>query len=86
MGRCVSNPFDFSKELGAFKSAANGVRWGMKIGRHIAANRARKQVEQEYDTETAEAVAAAVAAGRSPRAILENAKRRKAEQANRQNF
>jgi predicted Zn-dependent protease len=77
----VSSPFGFSKELGVFKSAANSVRRGMKVGRHIAADRARRQVEQEYGTETAEAVAAAVVAGRSPRAILENTKRRKAERA-----
>src|SRR3954453_20883103 len=80
----VGGPFDISKELGHLKSAAKWSRWTWKATRHLKANRARKQIEQQYDAETAEAVAAAIASGRNPQPILERAERRKAEGAERE--
>jgi len=80
----VGDPFDFSKELGAFRSAVKWGRWGWKLGRQIKASRVRVEVERQYDAETAEAVAAAITSGRNPRPILEQAEKRKAEQAERQ--
>ena len=47
------------KELEAVRSAAKLGRWGWKLGVHWKAERIRKQVEAEYDAETAEAVVAA---------------------------
>jgi type IV secretion system protein VirD4 len=79
----VSNPIDLSKELGVFRSAGKWGRLGWKLGRQFKAAQVRRQVEAEYDAETAEAVAAAIASGRNPRPILEQAKRRKAEAAER---
>jgi hypothetical protein len=84
-GVCVGGPFGTSKELGVFKSAATWGRWGWKAGRHWKANRLRKQIEEQYDAETAEAVAAAIASGRNPEPILERAERRKAEGVERRN-
>jgi type IV secretion system protein VirD4 len=80
----VSGPFDISKELGVFKSAASWGRWGWKAGRHWKASRVRKQIEDQYDAETAEAVAVAIVSGRNPKPILERAERRKAECAERE--
>jgi Type IV secretory system Conjugative DNA transfer len=80
----VGGPFDISKELGIIKSAAGWSRWGWKAGRHWKASRVRKQIEEQYDAETAEAVAAAIASGRNPQPILERAERRKAESAERE--
>lgn len=79
MGVALSKPFDFSKELGIFRSAGNWGRAGWKPDRHIKADRVRRQIEEEYDAEIAEAVAAAIASGRSYDAILERARKRKVE-------
>lgn len=73
--------FDFSKELQALKW---GSKWGWKLGRHVKANRVRKEVERTHGIETAEAVAAAITSGRNPRPILERAERRKKENAERE--
>lgn len=78
-GVALSKPFDFSKELGIFRSAGKWGRAGWKLGRHVKADRVRRQIEEEYGAETAEAVAAAIASGRNYDAILERAKKRKAE-------
>jgi len=80
----VSGPFDFSKELGLFRSAAKWGRWGWKAGVHLKARQIRAEIERQYDAETAEAVAAAIISGRNPKPILERAERRKAEQAERE--
>jgi type IV secretion system protein VirD4 len=76
-------PFDFSSELGIFRTASKWGRIGYKAGRHWKANQVRKQVEAEYDGETAEAVAAAISSGRNPQPILDSARRRKEERAER---
>lgn len=80
----VSGPFDISRELEIFESAASWGRWGWKAGRHWKASRARKQIEEQYDAETAEAVAAAIASSRNPEPILERAEGRKTEGAERE--
>lgn len=80
----MGDPFVFSRELGAFRSAAKWGRWGWKVGRRWKASRVRASIEREYDAETAEAVASAITSGRDPQPILENAKRRKAESAARE--
>jgi type IV secretion system protein VirD4 len=82
-GVCVSGPFDISKDLGALQGATKWARWGWKIGRRLAAAGVRKRIEEQYDADTAEAVAAAIAAGRNPKPILERAERRKTEGAER---
>lgn len=79
----MSNSFDFSKELGAVRTAASWGRRGLKAGRLWKASRARRQIEDKYGAETAEAVATAIASGRSPKPILERAERRKEEDAER---
>ncbi|MDP3075892.1 hypothetical protein [Bradyrhizobium sp.] len=79
----MSSPFDISKELGIIKSVTSWGCWGWKAGRHWKASRVHKQIEQQYDPETAEAVAAAIGSGRNPQRILERAERRKAEGAER---
>jgi hypothetical protein len=70
------------KELGAIRSAAEPGRWGW-TGVNWKAERIGKQVEAEYDAETADAVAAAVASVRNPKPILERAEWRKTEAAER---
>jgi type IV secretion system protein VirD4 len=80
----VSNPFDLSRELGIFRSAGKWGRVGWKLGRQFKASQVKARIELEYDTETAEAVAAAIASGRNPKPILEQADRRKAEAAERE--
>lgn len=79
--RGVSGPFDISKELGFLRTGFKWAGWGLKAGRWARAARARKIIAQEYDDETAEAVAAAIAAGRNHRPILERAEQRKRERA-----
>lgn len=84
MGVALSNPFDLSKELGFLRSAGKWGRIGWKLGRQAKAQQVRGRVEREYDAETAEAVATAIASGRNPKPILERAERRKAEAAERE--
>ncbi|WP_247565240.1 hypothetical protein [Bradyrhizobium sp. 151] len=59
---------------------------GWKLGGQLKASQVRRQIEREFDAETAEAVAAAIASGRTPRPILERAERRKSEAAERENL
>ncbi|MER8658492.1 type IV secretory system conjugative DNA transfer family protein [Mesorhizobium sp. M0847] len=63
---------DLSREI------SNGMKWGqygLKIGRHIRARSARKQVEQLYGPEVADQVEAAIRSGRDPGPIIEAARR-----------
>lgn len=60
---------------------AGGVQ---KLLREAKARRAYNDAIRNHDAETAEAVAAAVRAGRDPAAILERAKRQQAERAERE--
>lgn len=63
---------DLSREI------SNGMKWGqygLKIGRHIRARSARKQVEQLYGPEVADQVEAAIRSGRDPGPIIESARR-----------
>lgn len=80
----LSKPFDLSRELNILRSAGPWARRTLKAGRHLKAALIRRQIEQEYDAETAEAVAAAIASGCSYQAILERASKRKAETAERE--
>ncbi|TBD04564.1 transporter [Rhizobium leguminosarum] len=60
------------------RDISSGVKWasyGLKIGRHIKAKSARRQVEELYGPEIADLVQAAIRSGRDPSAILERAKR-----------
>lgn len=77
----MADPFDFSREIASVRSMGRWAKWGAKVGRHIAAGRARRQVEAQYDAETAEAVAAAITSGKNPKVILERAERRQKEAA-----
>jgi len=80
----VGNLFDLSGELKLFKSAGKWGRRGLKLGRHFRASQAKQRIQDQYDAETAEAAGAAIAAGRSPKPILERAERRRIEQAERE--
>ncbi|TGP14611.1 type IV secretory system conjugative DNA transfer family protein [Mesorhizobium sp. M2D.F.Ca.ET.233.01.1.1] len=60
------------------KNISNGVKWsqyGLKLGRHMRARSARKQVEQLYGPEVADQVEAAIRSGRDPGPIIERAQR-----------
>ena len=72
----TKNPFDFG---GLFKdptsSAVTGAKAGMRIGRTFAGWNLKRRLQQEgYDPVTIEAASEAVAAGRDPQAILEQAR------------
>jgi len=58
--------------------------WSYRAGRSIRARKARRQVEQLYGPEVADAVEAAVRSGRSPDPIIERARRDLADQQERQ--
>ncbi len=58
--------------------------WGLKAGRHLRANTARRKIEQLYGPEVADAVEAAIRSGRDPGPILERAQRDLAARAERQ--
>lgn len=78
--------FDFS-DLANFTrrwDAVSVVKGTVKAQRWLQARGAYDAALQEFDHETAEAVAAAVRAGRNPAAILEQAARRKREQSERE--
>lgn len=77
--RGVSGPFDISKELGLLRNGAKWAGWTLKAGRWVRASRVRKAIAEQYDDETAEAVTAAISAGRNHRPILERAEQRKRE-------
>jgi type IV secretion system protein VirD4 len=79
----LGNPFDLSRELGLLRSAGKWGRIGLKLGRHVRAAQTKKRIREAYDAETAEAVAAAIAAGRNPQPILERADQRRTERAER---
>lgn len=79
----MSGPFDFSREMASLRSMGTWAKWTLKASRHIAARKARRCVEAQYDAETAEAVAAAITSGKNPKVILERAERRQKEAAER---
>ena len=63
---------------------SKGAKLGWKLGAAWRASRVRKAIEAEYGAEVADAVAAAIRAGRDPRPIIEAAKRARTEAANRE--
>lgn len=69
------------------KSVNEVVTWGrlvLKLGKKVAASRARARVLAEYGPEVADAVEAAVANGRDPSGILERARRNREEAEERE--
>ncbi|TPI54193.1 transporter [Mesorhizobium sp. B3-1-3] len=50
-------------------------KWGLSGGRHLKARSARREVEEVYGPEVADAVEAAIRAGRDPGPIIERARR-----------
>lgn len=68
----------------AYRSGAWGWRMGQKIGRWFKANREHTRALELYGPEVADAVKAAVLAGRDPKPIYSWAERMKAEQAQRE--
>lgn len=79
----MANPFDFSKELGAWKTGAAWGKVGLRLGRTWGANRQRAELTERYGAETAEAVIQAIIAGRNTAPIIERAERLKREKEER---
>ncbi|MDR6818759.1 hypothetical protein J2X76_003941 [Neorhizobium sp. 2083] len=72
----MSNKFDPLGDLG--RDLSRGLKWGhwaVKAGRNLKARSARRQVEEVYGPEVADAVEAAICSGRDPGQIIERAKR-----------
>lgn len=76
-----TSPLDFQNELSA---ALKGLKLGNKAMRHAKAHALRRQVEELYGPEVADAVEAAVLSGRDPGPILDRAKRDKAAREERE--
>lgn len=72
----AKGPFDFTGMFGdTQKSLMTGARIGTQVSRAVTGWTLRQRLEREgFDPLTIEAAVDAVAAGRSPRAILENAR------------
>lgn len=81
----TKGPFDFSglPQLGGGLNTSTVVKATFKLTREWKAKKAYQEALEKFDHETAEAVAAAVRAGRRTDAILERAARRKEEQQER---
>jgi type IV secretion system protein VirD4 len=72
----VTNKFDPFGDLQRQWALGSKVAdWSFKVGRNLRARSLRKQVEQLYGPEVADAVEAAVRSGRDPQPIIERAKR-----------
>lgn len=78
---------DGTKELA---EAAKALRNGFKLGNHVAlwmrARAARKQLEAEFGREVADAVVAAIRAGKNYEVILERARQSKRDREERDNL
>jgi len=72
----AKNPFDLGGMFGdTSKSITTGANVGLKIGRGLASWNLKRRLEQEgFDPITIEAASQAVAAGRDPKPILEQAR------------
>ncbi|XHC12449.1 type IV secretory system conjugative DNA transfer family protein [Labrenzia sp. ac12] len=71
----AKNPFDLGDMLGnEMRGVTTGAKFGMKFGRGLASWNLKRRLQQEgFDPITIEAATEAVAAGRDPRPILEQA-------------
>ncbi|WHA39745.1 type IV secretory system conjugative DNA transfer family protein [Agrobacterium larrymoorei] len=81
----MGNTFDPLHGLGKDLSIlSKWLAWSFKAGRLIKARNARKQVEELYGPEVADAVEAAVRSGRNPDPIIERARRDLADRQERE--
>ncbi|WP_042119242.1 type IV secretory system conjugative DNA transfer family protein [Rhizobium etli] len=72
----MTNKFDPLGDLQRnFALALSSAKWGLKAGRSLKARSARRDVEELYGPEVADAVEAAIRSGRDPAPIIERAKR-----------
>lgn len=75
-GHNVTNKFDpFGDMERGFAQIFKTIGWSLKANRHIRAKTARREVENLYGPEVADAVEAAIREGRNPQPIIERAKR-----------
>lgn len=70
--------------LDTWKTMEVGAKIGTRLGRNWRASREKAALEAEYGVEVAEAVANAIRNGKDPRPILERAKQKKAQKAERE--
>ena len=81
----MANKYDPFGDLDrGFALALKWGKWGLKGGKYLGARYARRQVEQLYGPEVADAVEAAIRSGRDPGPIIERAKRDLEEREERQ--
>lgn len=72
----MTNKFDpLSDVQSSFALVLRSVKWGIKARRELKARSTRREVEELYGPEVADAVEAAVRSGRDPGPIIERAER-----------